>query len=151
MSNPALHQYIMSVRYIMPHLVTGSLHSNRYLLISRFILYNSQKNVSAILNKNLYLNLFSINILARLNLKPVFHENCIIHHLNLKHFTDLNLKMLSELFLSFTVLIGDVKTTALGAGPRNPDSCLFVLSLPNMQQFIILVLTSVQQAADKYL
>lgn len=107
--------------------------------------------MSAILNKNLYLHLFSVNILALLNLKPVFHENYIIHHLNLKHFTDVNLKTLSKLFLSFAVLIGGVKMTALGVGPMNPDSCLFVLSLPNMHQFIIVVLIPVQQAADNYL
>lgn len=81
----------------------------------------------------------------------VFHTNCIIHHLNLTHFTDLNLKTLSKLFLSATVLIGDVEMTVLGAGSRNPDICLFVLSLPNTWQFIIVLLIPVQQAADKYL
>jgi len=59
--------------------------------------------------------------------------------------------MLSKLLLSFAVLPGDVKRTASGAGPRNPASCLSVPSLPNVQQRIIVVLTSVQQAADKYL
>lgn len=67
------------------------------------------------------------------------------------HYPLLELKsfILSKLFLSFTVLTGDVKTTVLGAGPGNPDSSPFVLSLPNTQQFITVVLTPVQQVPDK--
>lgn len=80
----------------------------------------------------------------------VFQANCIIHHLNLKHFTDLNLKTLSKLLLSVTVLIDDVKMPVLGARSRNRDICLFVLSLANTWQFIIVLLILVQQAADKY-
>lgn len=98
------------VTYIMLHLVTGSLHKNRNVLIPGFILHNSEKkeNASSILKENSASQPVLSKSACTLESKTcVFHENCTIHHLNLEHFTALSLKMLSRLFLSFPVLTGD--------------------------------------------
>lgn len=78
----------------------------------------------------------------------VFPENCTIHHLNLEHFTALSLKMPSRLFLSFTVFSGDESTRS-----RTQEHRSWLCSEQSTVVAIvcIVVLTPVQQAADKYL
>lgn len=105
--NPASAHY---VRHIMLHLVTGSLHKNRYVSIPGFIFHNSQKKEDSsniLKEKSAPQSLLSKSACTLESKTIAFHENCTIYHLNLEHFAALNLKMLLRLFLSFSILTGD--------------------------------------------